>query len=249
LKFSRLLGEFQDVFSWSYEDICRFDLALIQHVIPIKEGIKPVRKKQRPINPALETIIRKELEKFLKAGIIFPVKYLEWVSNLVPVRKTTGQIRLCVDFHALNRASIKYHFPLPNMEMILNQVLRSHMISLLDEFFGYNQIKVKRVDKYKTTFIDHWGTFDYERMPFGLSNAGATFQRAMQITFDDLIGKIIQIYLDDLTMYSKNLSDHFGHLKIFLMRCRKFGISLNPSKSIFDVTKASSLDTLSPIQE
>jgi len=72
-------------------------------------------------------------------------------------------------------------------------------------------------------------------MPFGLSNAGATFQRAMQIAFDDLIGKIMHIYLDDLTMYSKNQSDHFGHLKKVLMRCRKFGISLNLSKSIFDV--------------
>jgi putative transposase len=81
--------------------------------------MKPVRKKQIPINPALEEIIRKELEKLLKDGIIFPFKYSEWVSNLVPVRKTTGQIRLCVDFRALNWASIKDHFPLPNMEMIL----------------------------------------------------------------------------------------------------------------------------------
>jgi hypothetical protein len=119
----------------------------------------------------------------LKAGIIFSVKYSEWVSNLVPVWKTTGQIRLCVDFHALNRASIKYHFPLPNMEMILQQVAGSQMMSLLDGFSGYNQIKVKRTDKYKTTFITRWGTFSYERMPFVLSNAGATFQRAMQIDF------------------------------------------------------------------
>jgi hypothetical protein len=111
------------------------------------------------------------------------------------------------------------------------------MMSLLDNFYGYNQIKVKMIDKYKTTFITRWGTFSYEHMPFGSSNAGATFQRSMQIDFDDLIGKIIQIYLDDLTMYSKNPSDHFGHLKRVIMQCRKSGISLNPSKSIFGVTK------------
>jgi hypothetical protein len=111
------------------------------------------------------------------------------------------------------------------------------MMSLLDNFSGYNQIKVKRADKYKTTFITRWGTFAYERMPFGLSNAGVTFQRAMQIAFDGLTNKIIQIYLDDLTVYSKKRSDHFGHLKRVLMRCRKFGISLNPSKSIFGITK------------
>ena len=102
LKFTELLHEFQDVFSFSYEDIRGFDPALIQHSIPIKEGIKPVRKKQRPINPTLEATIQKELEKCLKVGIIFPVKYSEWISNLVPIWKTTGQIILCVDFRALN---------------------------------------------------------------------------------------------------------------------------------------------------
>jgi hypothetical protein len=139
-----------------------------------------------------------------KARIIFPVKYSEWVSNLVLVRKTTGKIRLCVDFRTLNIASIKYHFPLPNMEMILQHVSRSHMMSSLGGFYGYNQIKVKRKDKYKTIFITPWGTFAYERMPFGFSNVGATFQRDMKIDFDDLFDKIIQIYLDDLTVYSKN---------------------------------------------
>jgi hypothetical protein len=77
------------------------------------------------------------------------------------------------------------------------------MMSLLDGFSGYNQIKVKRVDKYKTTFITHWGTFAYEHMPFGLSSAGVAFQRAMQLDFDDLISQIIKIYLDDLTVYYK----------------------------------------------
>jgi hypothetical protein len=90
------------------------------------------------------------------------------------------------------------------MEMILQQVSWSQMISLLDSFSGYNQIKVKRTNKYKTTFITCWDTFAYDCVPFGLSNVGATFQRAIQIAFDDLISKIIQIYLDDLIVYSKN---------------------------------------------
>jgi hypothetical protein len=123
------------------------------------------------------------------------------------------------------------------MEMILQQVGGSQMLYLLDGFSGYNQIKVKREDKYKTTFITRWGTFDYEHILFGLSNEGATFQISMQLDFDDLIGKIIQMYLDDLTIYSKIRSDHFGHLRKVLMQCRKFGFSLNPSKSIFGVTK------------
>jgi hypothetical protein len=76
------------------------------------------------------------------------------------------------------------------------------MMSLLDGFSRYNQVKVKRTDRYKTTFTTCWGTFAYERMPFGLSNVGSTFQRAIKIYFDDLIGKIIQVYLDYLTVYS-----------------------------------------------
>jgi hypothetical protein len=154
----------------------------------------------------LEATIRKELEKLLKDGIIFLVKYFEWVSNLVHVRKATDHIRLCIGFHALNQAIIKDHFPLPNTEMILQQVAGSQMMSLLDVFFGYNQIKVKRADKYKTTFITHWGTLNYERMPSGLSNASGTFKRPVQVTFDDLIGTIIHIYLDDLIVCFKGLS-------------------------------------------
>jgi len=108
-------------------------------------------------------------------------------------------------------------------------------MSLLDGFYGYNQINIKRENKYKNTFITRWGTFSYERMTFVLYNVGATFPRAMQIDFDDLIDKII--HFDDLTLYSKNQSEHFFHLKTVLMRCSNFFISLNPSKSIFSVTK------------
>jgi hypothetical protein len=118
-KFMDLFHEFKDVFAWSYEDLHGFDPNVIQHAIPINEGLKPIRQRQRPVNLALEATIKREVEKLLKAQIIFPVKYSEWVSNMVLVRKKTGKIRLCVDFRALNRASVKDNFPLPNMEMIL----------------------------------------------------------------------------------------------------------------------------------
>ena len=89
----------------------------------------------------------------MKAGIIFPVKYSEWVSNLVPIRKAIGHIRLCVDFHAVKRAIMIGYSPFPNIEMILQQVAGSQMTSILDGFSGYNQIKVKREDKYKPTLL------------------------------------------------------------------------------------------------
>lgn len=161
------------------------------------------------------------------------MKYSKWVANLVPVRKKNGDIRLCVDLRALNKESVKDNFPLPNMELMLQQVVGSQMMSLLDGFSGYNKIKVKSHDRYKTTFTTRWGTFSYERMPFGLISVGATFQRGMHIAFDDLIGVILQVYLDDLTVHSQFCEDHFSHLCQVFIHCRKYGMSLNPNKYFF----------------
>ena len=89
------------------------------------------------------------------------------------------------------------------MELLLQQATNSQMLALLDGFSGYNQVLVKKFDKHRTTFTTKWGTYAYNHMTFGLMNIGATFQRAMHIAFDGLIGVIIRIYLDDLTIFSK----------------------------------------------
>ncbi|KAH9291168.1 hypothetical protein KI387_043635, partial [Taxus chinensis] len=191
--------------------------------------------KQRPINPRIEPLMRKELSKLIESGIIFPVKHSSWVANLVPVRKKNGEIRLCVDFRDLNKASLKDHYPLPNMDQILRTVSGSDRLSLLDGYSGYNQILVRGEDRYKTTFTTKWGTYAYKRMPFGLSNAGATFQRAMDMAFRSLLNKCILVYLDDVTVFSKNSDEHLMHLRQTFQICRQFGISLNPKKSIFSV--------------
>ena len=99
-----------------------------------------------------------------------------------------GEIRLCVDFRNLNHASDKDNYPVPPMEQLLQMVSGSELFSLLDGFSGYNQVLVAEEDRLKTTFRTKWGTFTYRRMPFGLINAGATFQRAMDIAFRGLIG-------------------------------------------------------------
>lgn len=155
-----------------------------------------------------------------------------------PVRKKSGDIHLCVDYRSLNKASVRYNFPLPNMDQILQQVMGSQMMSLSDGFSSYNQIHVKKVEKYKTTFTTRWGTFTYGQMPFGLINASATFQRTMQLAFNDLIKKIIQIYPNDITVYSRCRKYHFKHVRRVLIRCRRFGISLNTKKSVFGVTRS-----------
>jgi hypothetical protein len=105
------------------------------------------------------------------------------------------------------------------METLLQRVTGSKIMSMLDGFSGYNQVLVKKKDHNKTTFTTPWGTFEYLRMPFGLLNASATFQRATGFFFHELMGKIIEIYQDDLAVFSKEISDHVSHLRQVFERC------------------------------
>ena len=119
------------------------------------------------------------------------------------------------------------------MEHILQRVVGSKRISLLDGFSGYNQVLVIPEDQLKTAFTTPWGSFMYVKMPFGLMNDGATFQRAMDIDFLDEIGHFIVIYLDDITVYSKTEEEHLEHLRRVFEKCRRFGLSLSPKKLVF----------------
>jgi ribonuclease HI len=230
-----LVNEYRDVFAFTYDELKAYKDDVFQHTIPLKEDTKPFRQKLRRINPKLAPLIQAELKKMLDAGIIAPTRHSAWCSNLVVVRKKNGGIRLCIDFRNLNLACIKDNYPLPNMETLLQRVTGSKIMSMLDGFSGYNQVLVRKEDQNKTTFTTPWGTFEYLRMPFGLLNAGATFQRAMDFAFHELMGKIIEIYQDDLTVFSKERDDHISHLRQVFERCRKYGISLNPAKSILGV--------------
>jgi ribonuclease HI len=234
-KYVELLKEYKDVFAWSYEDLKTYDTSVIEHKIPLKPGIKPFKQKLRQINPILLPVIEREVKKLLDAKIIVPLRYSEWVANLVPVRKKNGEIRLCVDFRNLNRSSLKDNYPLPKMDHVLEKVVGENRISMIDGFSGYNQIVVHENDKEKTVFTTPWGTFMYDKMPFGLMNAGATFQRAMDIAFVGEKDKFVVIYLDDLTVFSNSDTKHLVHLRQTFDKCRKFGLSLNPKKSHFSM--------------
>jgi hypothetical protein len=216
-EYAELLKEFADVFAWTYEDLRTYDTSVIEHKIPLKEEAKPFRQKLRQINPMLLPVMEKEVKKLLDAQIIVPLRYSEWVANLVPVRKKNGEIRLCVDFKNLNRSSKKDNYPLPKMEHILQRVTGAFRISMIDGFSGYNQIFVLPEDREKTTFTTPWGTFMYAKIPFGLMNAGETFQRAMDIAFIGEKDKFVVIYLDDITVFSRSDKEHCCHLrKVFL---------------------------------
>ena len=140
-----------------------------------------------------------------------------------------------MDFRNLNKVSLKDNYPLPKMDQILQRVVGSERISTMDGFSGYNQMKVLPEDQENTTFTTPRGTFMYAKMPFGLMNVGATFQCAMDIAFADEKDKFMAIYMDDITVYSKFVKDHIRHLERVFIKCRNYGISLNPRKSNFSL--------------
>ena len=119
LKYIELFREFSDVFAWSYEDLKSHDTEIIQHKIPLKENQKPYRQKLHRINHVQLPLVEKEIKKMYDARIIVPIRYLDCVSNLVSIRKKIGEIRLCIDFRNLNKASLKDNYPLPKMDHIL----------------------------------------------------------------------------------------------------------------------------------
>ena len=150
-KYIKLMKEFYDVFAWSYDDLKGYDLGVIQHTIPIQRNVKPFKHKLRRMNHMLLLLIEKEIKK-LEAKIIVSLRFSKWLANLVTIRKKSGEIRLCVDFRNLNQLSLKDNYPLPKMDHILQRVVGSQRMSMLDGFSGYNQVVVHPQDQEKTTF-------------------------------------------------------------------------------------------------
>jgi hypothetical protein len=173
------------------------DPRIVEHEITTYLDAKLVWKKIRPVNPGKATTIKAKVDKILKAGFIYPIQLTQWLSNPVLVNKKQGTIRVCTNFHDLNKARLKDNFPTPFIDQIVDECTCCEVFSFMDGFSGYNQIQIKPEDQHKTTFICPWGTFAYQKMPFGLNNAGTTFQWAMFFPFHDH-KHLVEDYLDDL---------------------------------------------------
>jgi hypothetical protein len=162
------------------------------------------------------------------------VALTDWVSNLVPIDKKQGTIRVCVDYRDINKDCPKDNFPTPFIDQIVDDYVGSEIFSLMDGFSGYNQINIVPEDQHKTTFICPWGTFAYRKLPFGVKKTGATFQCAMSYAFHD-INHIVKPYLDDLPAHSMCRVDHPIHLQAIFIHCWFYHICLNPHKCVFYV--------------
>uniref|UniRef100_A0A2N9I0L2 Integrase catalytic domain-containing protein n=1 Tax=Fagus sylvatica TaxID=28930 RepID=A0A2N9I0L2_FAGSY len=187
-----LLHEYKDVFAWDYHEMPGIDPGLVAHSLNVEPGTRPVVQPMRTFHTEVEAQITQEVKKLLAAGFIKPIQHPRWLSNIVPVKKKNGQIRCCVDFRNLNKACPKDEFPLPNMDLLIDSAAGHAMFSFMDGFSGYNQIRMSTRDAEKTAFRTPIGNFYYTVMPFGLKNAGATYQRTMTAMFHDMMHKEIR---------------------------------------------------------
>jgi hypothetical protein len=158
--------------------------------------------------------VKKEIEKMLEAGFIRLCRYAEWISSIVLVQKKDGRWRVCVDFRDLNSATPKGEYPMPVAETLINAAVGIKILSFMDGNAGYNQIFMAPEDIHKTAFIvpGAVGLFKYVVMTFGFKNVGTTYQRAMNYIYHDLIGKLVEIYINDVVVKSTSTRRHLEDL-------------------------------------
>ncbi|GJU43022.1 reverse transcriptase domain-containing protein [Tanacetum coccineum] len=209
----KVLKSHKRAIAWKLSDIKGINPEFCTHKILMEEDYKPAVQHQRRVNPKIHDVIKKEVEKLLDAGLIYPISDSPWVSpvhcvpkkggstviendenKLIPTRFVTGW-RLCIDYRKLNEATRKDQFPLPFMDQMLERLAGNKYYCFLDGFSGYFQIPIDPHDQEKKTFTCPYGTFTYCRMPFGLCNAPGTFQRCMMAIFHDMIEKMMEVFM------------------------------------------------------
>jgi hypothetical protein len=189
--------------AWDYSEMPVLSRELIEHRLLIKACFRPYEPGARNFKPEIVERVKEEVDQLLQGGFIQPCCYAVWVSNIVPVeKKKTGKIRICVDFRNLNRATPKDEYPMPVADLLVNSMSGNKVISFLDGNAGYNQIFMAKEDVSKTTFCcpGFVGLFEWVVMSFGLKNASAMYQRAMNLIFHDLLRVLMEVYIDDVVV-------------------------------------------------
>ncbi|KAK0571932.1 hypothetical protein LWI29_023704 [Acer saccharum] len=210
-------------------------LNLAVHRLAVDSTVKPVKQKRRHFNMEGNTAVQEEVDKLLKAKFIREFYYPEWIANVVMVTKTNGKWHMCVDYTNLNRACPKDSFPLPKIDQLIDSTAGNKLLSYMDVLSGYNQIMMHPNDQDKTSFITGQGLYCYKVMPFGLKNAGATYQRLVNKLFKPLIGRSMEVYVDDMITKSQMTHQHPEDLRQTFQVIRENQMRLNLAKCAFGV--------------
>ncbi|GKD57049.1 reverse transcriptase domain-containing protein [Tanacetum coccineum] len=228
-----LLRRNLDIFAWKPADMTGVLRHIVEHMLNIREGCLPVRQKKIGHAPERNKAIYRELEKLVDAGIMKEVHYHSWLSNPVMVKKHDGSWRMCVDFQDLNKACLKYGYPLLEIDWKVESLCGHPFKCFLDAYKGYHQIKMAEEDEEKTAVITSQGLFYYSKMSFGLKNARATYQHLVDKAFLKQIGQNLEVYVDDLVIKSRTEQDVIRDIEEMFKTLREINMKLNPKKCTF----------------
>lgn len=226
----RFVSEWPDIFSQHDTDLGLS--GIVKHSIHLDDE-RPFKTRYHTIPRGMYDEVRKHLKELLDAKVIRK-SHSPWASNMVLAKKKDNSLRLCVDFRKLNARTLKDAYALPRISDILDSLSGSKYFSVLDMKSGYHQIEIMEQHKQRTAFTaGPLGFFEYHRMPFGLTNSPATYQRLMEEIIGDLNHNICEIYIDDIIIYSSTYEEHLDRLHQVFSKFREAGMKLSPKKCSF----------------
>ncbi|XP_070019024.1 uncharacterized protein [Nicotiana sylvestris] len=248
-----VLQKWKKAIGWTLADIRGISPAFCMHKIILEDDVKPSVEYQRRLNEAMQDVVKNEVIKWLDVGVMYPISDSSWTlpvqyvlkkggmivvtnaqNELIPTRTGTGW-RVCMDYRKLNKVTRKDHFPLPFLDQILDRLAGRAFYCFLDGYSGYNQILIAPKDQEKTTFTCTYGTFAFSRMPFGLCNAPATFQRCMMVVFTNMVEDILEVFMDDFSVVGESFDKCLKNFDRVLAHCEETNLVLNLEKCHFIV--------------
>ncbi|RLA50334.1 MAG: hypothetical protein DRQ98_12975, partial [Gammaproteobacteria bacterium] len=225
-----LVDKYSDAFATTPEELGSTDL--LQHDIQVKDATRPIAQRNRQLPHSVRGEIVNKIKELLDQGII-QESCSDWASPIVPVRKKNGEIRMCIDYRRLNEATVKDNSPLSHLGELLEMAGQggNKVFSGFDLMAGYHQVGMTPFAQKVSAFVSPIGLFEYTRMPFGLSNAPATFSNLMRKVLSTLQNRSIFAYLYDVLIATKTVPEHMEHLEALLDRLCQVGLTIQPKKS------------------
>ena len=228
-QLTKLITEYMDVFALNSQELGR--TSLVKHVINTGDH-PPIRQPVRRTPFALRNEVDEMVQEMLTQGVIQPSQS-PWASPIILVKKKDGGIRFCVDYCQLNRVTKLDVFPLPRIDDTLDLLSGAKYFTTLDLASGYWQVCMDQASQEKTAFITYSGLYEFKKMPFGLVNAPATFQRLLEVVLNGLARHGCMVYLDDVLVVGRTFEEHNDNLAKVFQRLRSAGLTLKPKKCKF----------------